>query len=66
MSNNIGNKNLLKITQVRSSIGVLANQSHSLSALGLRKIGSVVERENNSSIQGLIKKVSHLVKVETL
>ncbi len=56
----------LKVTQVKSIIKCKDDQIATLKALGLKKIGSVVEQEDNDQIRGMIKKVSHLVKVEQL
>jgi large subunit ribosomal protein L30 len=54
------------ITQVKSAIGTTPRQKLCLKSLGLRKIGSKIEIESNSSSEGLIKKVLHLIKVETI
>lgn len=56
----------LKITKVRSVIKRPGDQKRTLEALGLRKIGQTVEHEDSPSIQGMIKKVNHLVSVETI
>ena len=55
---------MLKITQVKSTIGVLENQKRTMQALGLKKIGQSVEKQDNECIRGMIFKVKHLVKVE--
>ena len=52
------------ITLVKSPIGRLPKQRATLKALGLTKINKTVEKENNEFIQGMIKVVEHLVKVE--
>ena len=55
----------LKITLVRSAVAsVKKDQTRTCRALGLRKIGDVVEQPDNPSIRGLIFKVKHLVEVE--
>lgn len=54
----------LKVTQVRSGIKHTLRQKRTLEALGLRKIGQVVEHENTPNIRGMINKVEHLVSVE--
>lgn len=54
----------LKITQVKSTIGAIADQKATVKALGLRGIGSSVEHAASPSIEGMIFKVKHLVKVE--
>jgi len=56
----------VKITQVRSKIRRPGNQKKTLEALGLRKIGQVVEHESTPSIMGMIKTVEHLISVEEI
>ena len=52
------------ITLVKSPIGAKKNQKDTLKALGLTKVNKTVEKENNEFIQGMIKVVGHLIKVE--
>ncbi len=54
----------IKVTQVRSSIKRLQNQKRTLEALGLRRIGQVVEHEDTPNVLGMIDRVKHLVSVE--
>ncbi len=54
----------IKVKQVRSSIKRPQNQKRTLEALGLRRIGQVVEHEDTSNILGMINKVKHLVSTE--
>jgi large subunit ribosomal protein L30 len=54
----------IKITLVRSTNKAIAKQKATVQALGLKKIGSTVEQEVNAQIRGMIKVVSHMVKVE--
>ncbi|MGI6170021.1 MAG: 50S ribosomal protein L30 [Christensenellales bacterium] len=54
----------LRITLVKSINGRLKNQQATAEALGLKKIGSVVEKEKNPCIDGMIFRIKHLVKVE--
>ncbi len=54
----------IKITQVRSVIDRPERQKRTMIALGLRKINQTVEQEDNDVIQGMVAKVSHLVRVE--
>lgn len=56
----------LKITLVKSTIGALQDQKDTVKALGLKKTNSVVEKEDNACIRGMIFKVKHLVKVEEI
>ncbi len=54
----------LKITQTRSQIGQTERHRGTLRALGLGKIGSMTERESSPEVEGMLRKVRHLVKVE--
>ena len=54
---------LIKIKKVRSEIKRPATQKKTLLALGLKKIGQVVEHQDTPSIVGMINKVKHLVTV---
>lgn len=54
----------IKVTQLKSSAGVLANHKACLTGLGLRKIRHTVEVEDTPSVRGMINKVRHLVKTE--
>ncbi|WP_110955707.1 50S ribosomal protein L30 [Anaerosinus massiliensis] len=56
----------LKITLTRSLIGRPENQRATVKALGLRKLNSSVEQEDNAVIRGMVHKVEHLVTVEEL
>ena len=56
----------LKVTQVRSSIGIKPKQRGTLRALGLRGISQAREHDDNPVIRGMIAKVPHLIKVEEL
>ncbi len=55
----------LKITLVRSLIGYEKSQALTARALGLGKIGSSVTQPDTSPIRGMIKKITHVLKVET-
>jgi large subunit ribosomal protein L30 len=54
----------LQIKWTKSSIGYSRRQKGTIRALGLRRLGDVVEQEDNPVIRGMIDKVSHLVQVE--
>ena len=54
----------IKIRLVRSTIGTLPKQRATVRSLGLRKIGSSSEQEKTPAIMGMVRAVSHLVKVE--
>lgn len=53
----------IKIKQIRSSIGYPVDQKRTLLALGLHKISQVVEKEDNPTVRGMIRKVHHMVTV---
>jgi large subunit ribosomal protein L30 len=54
----------LKITLAKSLIGRKDDHIATVNALGLRKIGKVVEHEDTPQVRGMINKVSYLLKVE--
>ena len=54
----------IKVKQIRSSIKRQKNQKRTLEALGLRKIGQIVEHDATPNILGMIDKVTHLVSTE--
>ena len=56
----------IKVTQIKSRISEKQNQRDTLRSLGLRRIGDVVVREDNSQNRGYVRTVAHLVKVEEI
>lgn len=54
----------IRITQVRSKINRPERQKRTLQALGLRKMNQTIELEATPQVLGMVKKVSHLVKIE--
>ncbi|HEY6416147.1 MAG TPA: 50S ribosomal protein L30, partial [Acidimicrobiales bacterium] len=54
----------LRITQMRSTIGLKPKQRGTLRALGLRRINDTVEQPDRPEIRGMLGKVPHLVEVE--
>ena len=52
------------ITQTKSAIGYRQRTKDTLKALGIRKMNATVIKTNNPAIQGMIRAVKHLVKVE--
>jgi large subunit ribosomal protein L30 len=54
----------LRITYAKSAIGYSKQQKDTIRSLGLRKLNSVVVKDDNESIRGMIFKVQHLVKIE--
>ena len=53
----------IKIKQVRSRIGRPKDQKRTLDALGLRKINQIVEHNVTPQIEGMIKKINHLITI---
>jgi large subunit ribosomal protein L30 len=60
----MNNPGKLRITWVKSSIGYSRQQKGTIRALGLRRLGDVVEQADTPVIRGMIDKISHLVQVE--
>ncbi len=56
----------LKIELVKSPIGYRYDQRRTLKALGLRKMHSTVVLDDTPPIRGMVRKVSHLLKVEAI
>lgn len=56
----------LQITLTRGISNSLKKHQLTVQALGLKKIGQMVEQEDNAAIRGMIQKVRHLVKVEEI
>ena len=57
---------MIKVTLVKSTIGEVESVKATVAALGLRKIRSTNTFEDSPALQGQIKKVAHLVKVENV
>lgn len=56
----------LKITKVKSVIDRPERQKRTMEALGLGKINASVELEATPQILGMVRKVTHLIKVEEI
>ena len=57
---------MLKVTLKKSVIGYDKRQRATVRALGLGKVGSSVLQSESPAILGMIRKVPHLLAVETL
>ena len=64
LTDNINTMAKIKVTKVRSAINRTKRQKLTLEALGLKKIGQIVEHEATPNILGMVNKVKHLVSVE--
>jgi large subunit ribosomal protein L30 len=56
----------IRITQLKSGIGKTPRQRANLKALGLRGIRTHVEQERTPMVDGILKKIGHLVQVEEI
>jgi large subunit ribosomal protein L30 len=56
----------VKLTQVKSQIGQSQPHRGTLRALGLGKIGRTAEHDESPVLAGMLRKVRHLVKVESV
>jgi large subunit ribosomal protein L30 len=56
----------IKVTQVRSAINRPKRQKATIVALGIKKLHNPVEHEATPQILGMVRTVSHLVKVEEI
>jgi large subunit ribosomal protein L30 len=53
----------IKVKQTTSKINCPLTQKRTLIALGLKKMGQVVEHDSNPAVLGMINKVKHLVSI---
>ena len=56
----------IKITLVKSLIACKKDQIATANSFGFKRPGDSVVVKDNASVQGKIRKISHLVKVETV
>lgn len=56
----------IKITQIKSVIDRSERQKKTIEALGLKKINHSVEVEATAAIIGMVRKVNHLVAIESI
>jgi large subunit ribosomal protein L30 len=56
----------IRITQVKSVIDRPDRQKKTMEALGLRKLNATVDVEATAQILGMVRKVTHLIKVEEI
>jgi large subunit ribosomal protein L30 len=54
----------LKITQLISEVRSSVKQKRTLEALGLHGIRKSVTREKSATLDGMVRVIAHLVKVE--
>ena len=56
----------IKVTQIESAIDQSDRNKKTLQALGLRKVNHTVEKEMTPQIEGMVKRVHHLIKIENI
>ncbi len=56
----------LRVKQVKSGIGRTKRQKLTLQALGLKRMHHSIEVNATPQIEGMIKKVEHLITVEEI
>ena len=56
----------VRITQVKSTINRPKDQKATVVALGLKRLNHTIEKDVTPQVLGMIKKVSHLVKLEEI
>ncbi len=54
----------LRITLMKSAIGYSEKHKETLRALGFHRISETVEQVDSPALQGMLRKVNHLVKIE--
>lgn len=58
--------NKIKVTLLRSAIGRPETQRRTLRGMGLTRLKRTVVMEDTAEIRGMIRKVSHLVRVSPM
>lgn len=59
-----GDRKMLKVTLVKSTIGFNKKQAETVRGLGLRRIRHTIVVPDTPEMRGMIHKVRHLVTVE--
>jgi large subunit ribosomal protein L30 len=54
----------VRITQTRSVVGQTSKHRGTLRSLGLGRIGKTVEHTMNPALEGKLRHVAHLIRVE--
>lgn len=56
----------LRVQYIKSAIGYSQSQKGTIRALGFRRLGEVVEVDDNRVMRGMLRKVEHLVEVKEI
>jgi len=62
---NLGSGKILRVTLIKSTSGYEKSQGDTARALGLTKMHLTVEVKDNPAQRGMLRKISHLVRVES-
>jgi large subunit ribosomal protein L30 len=54
----------LKVKQIKSVIKCTQRQKDTMVALGLTKVGKIVQHQDTPVLRGMLDKVNHLVAIE--
>lgn len=57
---------MLRIKLIKSNIGRIEKHRRTVEALGLKKIGQVVEKPDNPQVRGMIETVRFMLEVEEI
>ena len=63
MANNT-EKQILRVTLVKSPIGFPEQQKRTAKALGLRRMNQTVEHEDTPALRGMLVSIVHLIRIE--
>ncbi|MDO5028542.1 MAG: 50S ribosomal protein L30 [Bacillota bacterium] len=53
----------IKIKLTKSPIGKIESHKRTVKALGFRKIGQIVEKEDTPQVRGMIEKIDYMVEI---
>jgi large subunit ribosomal protein L30 len=56
-------KTSLRLRLAKSGIATPVDQKATIRALGFRRVGQVIEREDSPTLRGRIRKIRHLVEI---
>jgi large subunit ribosomal protein L30 len=56
-------REILRLRLAKSGIATPFDQKATIRALGFRRVGQVVEREDNPALRGRLRKIRHLIEV---
>ena len=63
MANKDSKAGTIKIQYYKSIIGYSAKQKAMVKSLGFRKLNQIVEKPDNDSMRGVVKKIPHILRI---